>query len=118
MSFLLPVVIYTAGMATTELFIWLYAIFIRDRLKEKSNRKNGIIKHGTYVEVSFWDLGFKSGNLPPIRLNDIWENISNITNGNIKAENISKLQQLLKLIMSEKEADAFIAEKLKNKVKL
>lgn len=102
----LVVVLYTAGMATTELLIWVYAIFIRDNLKERNNRRRGLIKQGTYLEVTFWDLGFKSGNLPAIRLDDIWDGLNNTFN----RDSLDKLKKLLMNFMSEKEANEIVKE--------
>lgn len=52
----------------------LYLFKVKNWLVDRWNQKSGKPKHGTYIEVTFWDVGIKTGNFPAIKLDDLLVN--------------------------------------------
>ena len=84
MVFVFPDWAYFAAIDTLGLIAIIYGIFIRPRLEAWAANKK-FPRQGTYVEVSFWDLGVKTGNLPPINITKVYSNLGGLFEDFIKS---------------------------------
>lgn len=105
MSWIMAIALWEGIVGSLELFTIWYVIWG----KEWYAKKNKVgVRHGTFLEVSFWDVGIKTGSLPAINLDTIINDIGQRASRFMAPNEVENMKRSLSKILTQKDAAEFI----------